>query len=82
MGIYYFNNTEIDKNGELAYKWLTQAFKMNHPKAQMKLGVMYLEGRGTDVDALLSLKWLESAAAQKEGIAYYLMAKLLDDHHS
>jgi uncharacterized protein len=61
-----------------ALTWLQRAAEQNHADAQVTLGIMYREGRGTAVDPAASVAWLRRAAEQNAfagqfnlAIAYY-----------
>ena len=47
----------LEKNKELAFKWLETAAKQGHPRAQNNVGVMYYKGEGVKKDLLLAQMW-------------------------
>lgn len=53
----------------VAYHWLQQAAEQGHAKAQSELASMYLNGQGTDKDALAASQWLRKAALQGDANA-------------
>lgn len=56
----------------LARNW----FKLGVPQAQYALGMMYLEGKGTETDTETALKWLLRAAEQGHAQAQLQLAEI------
>ncbi len=57
-------------------RWLERAARRGHSGAQLVLGEAYLGGLDLPPDVLCAVDWLQAAAAQGEGRALMLLAKL------
>ena len=50
----YDHSKGLEKNKELAFKWLETAAKQGHPRAQNNVGVMYYKGRSKERPSISS----------------------------
>lgn len=55
----------------LAAPWYERAARGGIAEAQARLGLMFYEGRGTNIDYLSAVKWLQRAAKQGDSGAFY-----------
>ncbi|WP_455375022.1 SEL1-like repeat protein [Kaarinaea lacus] len=56
-----------------AIKWYQEAAKLGHTKSQLKLGTLYFEGLGTDINYDIAAKWLIEPANSGYVAAQYMM---------
>ena len=56
-----------------AIKWYQEAAKLGHTKSQLKLGTLYFEGLGTDINYDVAAKWLIEPANSGYVAAQYMM---------
>ena len=47
-----------------AAKWFLKAAEQGHPRAQLKIGLMYDKGEGVKQDPVEAAKWYRRAASQ------------------
>lgn len=59
---YYYGYGDVDKNYVEALKWYTKSAEKHCDKGQFNLGLMYLNGEGTDINHDLALYWMKKAA--------------------
>lgn len=55
-----------NKNYKAAYRWLHDASKKGHPKAQLNLSSLYFNGEGVSQNVTEGVKWLAKAGDQGE----------------
>jgi len=55
----YYQGQGVKQNTQRALYWYTKAAKLNNPKAQYNLGVIYFNGLGIKRDILKNLRLLE-----------------------
>lgn len=72
MGVGYFRAGESAE----AIRWLKQAAKANHTRAQGMLGLCHYSGRGVPLDYDKAAYWLARAAAKEDAIAQFSLARL------
>lgn len=63
MGLRFLNGDGVEKDLEVAAKWILKAAKQKHHEAEAKIGEMYMDGIGVDVDLRTAKHWLSKAAA-------------------
>lgn len=51
--------------------WLTKAANLGHMDAQLRLGLLYLEGQGVPQDDDIAVAWIRKSAEQEHVWAYY-----------
>jgi hypothetical protein len=66
----------IEGNYEKAAWLYGKASEQNHPKAQFYLGIMCLQGRGTNKDFQKALELITNSASQGFYKAQYLLAQM------
>ena len=64
LGCSYYEGSDIEKNYEEAFKWMSKAAKKDLPEAQFNLGYFYFFGIGVERNASEAEEWLKKAAAQ------------------
>ena len=69
----------VDKDAEVAARWLRKAAEKGHPQAQAELGTMYRLGRGVTADTQEAARWLRSAALAGVGIAQLSIGRMYRD---
>lgn len=67
------NTAESLKN---AIYWYRQAGEQGNVKAQVNLGVMYIQGQGVEKDYTQGLYWSKKAGEQGDAIAQYHVAHI------
>lgn len=60
-------------SGTEAMKWLKTAAEKNHLRAQVRLGALYLAGRGARQDNKEAKKWFQRAEAKGSALAQYYL---------
>lgn len=60
-------------NGDRAMRWLCQAAEQGQPKAQYRMGRLYLDGKGLPQDPAQAYPWLLKAAASGHDDAQYIV---------
>ena len=76
LGMMYITGDIIDKNPELALKWLRLAAKGNNTDAQLRLGELLYKGFDVDRNFEESAKWFQLAATSGNAKAQYLLANM------
>lgn len=66
LGFVLDDPSTMDNQPAEAAKWLEMAAKAGHVDAQLRLGRMYLEGRGVHVSVRQAVEWLSQAAFPKD----------------
>ena len=79
--LYQQSDGEL-KNADLAYQWCKRAAADGLDEAQFELGVMYLEGVGTEQDDDQALEWIFRASLQGHEQAERLMNEILQGDFS
>jgi TPR repeat protein len=74
--LQYQGDVFFKKNEKKAFEFLLYASEKNHPMAMDWLGVLYLDGLGTDKDINKARKWLELAAYYGREHAKNLIKKI------
>ncbi|HTV49235.1 MAG TPA: tetratricopeptide repeat protein [Phycisphaerae bacterium] len=62
---FYYTNYESHE----AFIWFQKAAKQGNSSAEIKLGYMYLHGRGTEVDVTQAYSWFQKAMKQDDPAA-------------
>jgi len=73
LGLWYLHYTSTDyvqKDYAQAAFWLEKAAEQGNMDAQLKLGLMYLEGQGVPQDDDVALAWIRKSAEQEHEWAY------------
>ena len=76
LGYSYLNGEGVNKNEELAVKWLTKAANQGLAIGQYNLGVCYQNGTGVKQDYNLAAFWYKKAALQGYSDAQYNLGTL------
>lgn len=76
MGLMARFGWGMDRDAEVAARWLRQAAEQNYALAQAELGTMYRLGRGVPEDSREAARWLRAAAAQGVGIAQLSIGRM------
>lgn len=63
----------------LSYRWYTRASKKGHLRSKTRLGLMLIDGRGTERKAAEGIKLIESVALAGEPEAQRALARVLDN---
>lgn len=69
----------MERDPELAARWLRKAADQNQPQAQAELGTMYRLGRGVPQDAQEAARLLTAAAVAGVGIAQLSIGRMYRD---
>jgi len=62
LGLMYYNGNGVEKNDQLAVKWLKLAGEQGHSGAQYFLGSMYETGKGVSQNDQEAVQWYRLAA--------------------
>ena len=73
------NFEEIESDDKLALEWLTKMAEQGDAEAQLKLGMRYKIGRGTEPDIKKAAEWYTKAAEQGNDTAIMLLNLLKDE---
>jgi len=76
LGVAYFKGAGIERDPQLALKWIEKAANQGYGEAQYTLGAMYHGGRGALQSFPLALKWFEQAAQQNHAEAQYSLGAM------
>jgi TPR repeat protein len=75
LGEAFAKGTGVDVDPEMASEWYCRAVVLQHPRAQMLLGLAYLAGSGVKQNAGEGMRLLGVAAAQGYADAEYELAE-------
>jgi uncharacterized protein len=79
LGAYFATGDWIgEKNEATAVKWYTAAAKQGHSESQYDLGLMLLEGEGTDQNTPKGMEWLIKAGEQGNDSACELLVDIYE----
>jgi TPR repeat protein len=67
-----------EANLKNSFNWALQAAKLGHTQAQAHVGMMYMQGRGTNIDMVAGLEWHEKAALGGHEKSRRFISRLLD----
>lgn len=67
----YEPEDDVPEDYAQAAFWLTKAANLGHMDAQLRLGLLYLEGLGVPQDDDIAVAWIRKSAEQKHEWAYY-----------
>ncbi|MFM2107576.1 MAG: hypothetical protein RLZZ513_644, partial [Pseudomonadota bacterium] len=76
LGEAFAKGTGVDVDPEMASEWYRRAVVLQHPRAQMLLGLAYLAGSGVKQNATEGMRLLGVAAAQGYADAEYELAEV------
>lgn len=76
VGIHQLRGDLDKKDVEAAFASMQHAASLGYSPAEMVLGVFYLEGTGTAVDAAKAADWFDRAAAQGNAQGEYQLGRL------
>jgi hypothetical protein len=71
LGMAYFKGAGVERDLQLALKWIEKAAEQSYGEAQYTLGAMYHGGRGALQSFPLAHKWFERAAQQNHAEAQF-----------
>jgi len=71
LGMAYLKGEGVDRDAQLAMKWIGKAAEQGYSEAQYRLGAMHHSGRGALQSFPLAFKWFERAAQQNHAGAQY-----------
>ena len=71
LGLAYFKGVGIERDPQLALKWIEKAAEQGYSEAQYALGAMHHGGRGALQSFPLAYKWFERAAQQNHSEAQF-----------
>ena len=77
LGEAFAKGTGVDVDPEMASEWYRRAVVLQHPRAQMLLGLAYLTGRGVKLNVEEGMRLLGMAAGQGYADAEYELAEVL-----
>ena len=73
LGVLYLKGEQVEKNLELAVRYLTASAECGNQYAQYTLGSLYRSGNGGSRDEALGREWLSRSAAQGNPYARHLL---------
>jgi len=71
LGMAHFKGAGVERDLQLALKWIEKAAEQSYGEAQYALGAMYHSGRGALQSFPLAHKWFERAAQQNHAEAQF-----------
>jgi len=71
LGMAYFKGIGIERDPQLALRWIEKAAEQGYGEAQYTLGAMHHGGRGALQSFPLAYKWFERAAQQNHAEAQF-----------
>ena len=79
IGACFAEGAGVERNPDLAVKWLTSAAEGGDPVAQRNLAALYFKGEGVEPDELRAATLYRSAAGQGDGPAQDMLSWMLLD---
>lgn len=76
LGTMYYYGQGVKKNLDDAFKWLKEAARKRHARAQYYTGMMYHAGLGVDKNYDLASQYLEQSAKQNNEAAQYMLGNI------
>jgi TPR repeat protein len=66
FGLIFYNGIKVEKNYDIALKFLQKSADDNYELAQALLGLMYLDGHGVSKNEDKAKSWIENSMRKKE----------------
>jgi uncharacterized protein len=76
MGVHQLRGDFDKKNLRAAFDSMQKAASLGYVPAEVALGLLYVQGTGTTVDASKAADWFHRAAAQGNAQGEYQLARL------
>ena len=74
LGMMFYQDNNIEKNYEKAFKWWRSAAEKGNTTAQWRLASMYYNGVGVAQDRKKSIEWYKKSADSGDAFAQYNLA--------
>ena len=74
LGMMFYQDNNIEKNHEKAFKWWRSAAEKGNTTAQWRLASMYYNGVGVAQDRKKSIEWYKKSADAGDAFAQYNLA--------
>jgi len=74
LGMMFYQDNNIEKNHEKAFKWWRSAAEKGNTTAQWRLATMYYNGVGVAQDRKKSIEWYKKSADAGDAFAQYNLA--------